>query len=95
MASTSSPNRPGLRKELRTKVALRLVGICFFGCTTGFLLLASPYWLAAIWTALITIALFFEAIRFVTQTERKLVAFLQALHQNDFAVTFTEKAKVR
>src|SRR5205085_12057831 len=74
----------------QTKVALRLIGICFFGCLTGFLMFSSPYWLAGIWTAVITICLFYETIRYVDQSERKLTAFLQALRQSDFSVTFSE-----
>jgi len=74
-------------------VALRLLGICFFGCLTGFLVFNSPYWMAGIWTSLITFGLFIETIRFVTQSELKLTAFLQALRQNDFAITFSESKK--
>jgi two-component system nitrogen regulation sensor histidine kinase NtrY len=80
----------GIRRKLQTKVALRLIGICFFGCLTGFLVFNSPYWLAGIWTAVITIGLFYETIRYVDQSERKLTAFLQALRQSDFSVTFSE-----
>ena len=83
-------NNLHLRKKLQARVALRLLGICLFGCATGFLFFDSPYWMAGIWTALITLALFFETIRFVNQSEQKLAAFLQALRQNDFAVTFPE-----
>lgn len=79
-----------LRKKLQLRVALRLVAICFFGCLTGFLFFDSPYWMAGIWTSLVTIALFLETIRFVIQSEQKLAAFLQALRQNDFAITFSE-----
>ena len=83
-------NNLHLRKKLQVRVALRLLGICIFGCATGFLFFDSPYWMAGIWTALITVALFFETIRFVNQSEQKLASFLQALRQNDFAVTFPE-----
>jgi two-component system, NtrC family, nitrogen regulation sensor histidine kinase NtrY len=78
------------RKVLRPKIALRLVGICFFGCLTGFLVFDSPYWMAGIWTALATAGLFYETVRFVDQSERKLTSFLQSLNQNDFSVTFFE-----
>ena len=80
----------GLRKRLQVRVAIRLFGICCFGCVTGFLFFDSPYWMAGIWTSLITVALFLETIRFVIQSEQKLAAFLQALRQNDFAITFSE-----
>ena len=86
-------NNSYLRKKLQLRVALRLLGICFFGCITGFLFFDSPYWMAGIWTALITVALFLETIRFVVQSEHKLAAFLQALRQNDFAITFSENEK--
>lgn len=79
-----------LRKMLRPKVAMRLVGICFFGCLTGYLVFDTPYWMSGIWTGLITIGLFYETVRFVDQSERKLTSFLQALNQNDFSVTFYE-----
>lgn len=79
-----------LRKKLQLRVAFRLMGICFFGCLTGFLFFDSPYWMAGIWTGLVTIILFLETIRFVVQSEQKLAAFLQALRQNDFAITFSE-----
>jgi two-component system, NtrC family, nitrogen regulation sensor histidine kinase NtrY len=81
------------RKRLRPKIAIRLVGICILGCLTGYLVFDSPYWLAGIWTALATVALFYETVRFVDQSERKLVSFLQSLNQNDFSVTFHESAK--
>jgi nitrogen fixation/metabolism regulation signal transduction histidine kinase len=83
-------NNSYLRKKLQLRVALRLLGICIFGCATGFLIFDSPYWMAGIWTAIITVALFIETIRFVIQSEQKLAAFLQALRQNDFAITFSE-----
>lgn len=82
-----------IRKRLQVRVALRLVAICLFGCLTGYLVFDSPYWMAGIWTALITVGLFVEAIRFVIQSEQKLTAFLQALRQNDFAITFSENQK--
>lgn len=85
--------RPTIKKLLRPKVALRLLGICFFGCLTGYLIFNSPYWMAGIWTALATVALFYETVRFVDQSERKLTAFLQSLNQNDFSVTFSENTK--
>lgn len=106
MDSTSLPNksiaaRTGLtalsaltiRRKLQMKVALRVVGICTAGCTTGWLVLGTPYWLAGIWTALLTIGLFYEMVRYVDQSERKLTAFLQALRQSDFSVTFAENTK--
>lgn len=74
-------------------MAFRLLGICLFGCLTGYLVFDSPYWMAGIWTALITVGLFYETVRFVDQSERKLIAFLQSLHQNDFSVTFSENRK--
>ena len=78
-------------RKLQYKVALRLVGICFFGCLTGFLVFDSPYWMAGIWTVSITIFLFFiNTMQFVDRSERKLTAFLMALKQNDFAFTFSE-----
>ncbi|MBX2944278.1 MAG: GHKL domain-containing protein [Cyclobacteriaceae bacterium] len=83
-------NESHIRKRLRLRVAIRLLGICIFGCLTGFLVFDSPYWMAGIWTSIITIGLFIETIRFVTQSELKLTAFLQALRQNDFAITFSE-----
>jgi nitrogen fixation/metabolism regulation signal transduction histidine kinase len=79
-----------LRRKLQRKLALRLLGICFFGCLTGFLFFNSPYWMAGIWTGSITVGLFVHTIQFVDSSERKLTAFLQALRQNDFAVTFAE-----
>jgi nitrogen fixation/metabolism regulation signal transduction histidine kinase len=82
-----------LKKSFRSKVAFRLAGICFLGCLTGFLFFDSPYWMAGIWTALGTAALFYETVRFVEQSERKLTAFLQSLKQNDFSVTFSENEK--
>ena len=88
-AMTTTP----LRRKLQRKVALRLFGICFFGCLTGFLVFDSPYWMAGIWTALVTAGLFIHTVQFVDRSERKLTAFLQALRQNDFAVTFSENPK--
>ncbi len=80
-------------KPFNVKVALRLAGICLFGCLTGFLVFDSPYWMAGIWTALATGGLFYETVRFVNASERKLTAFLQSLKQNDFTVTFSENKK--
>jgi len=82
-----------LRKTFRTKVAFRLGGTCILGCLTGYLIFDSPYWMAGMWTALGTAALFYETVRFVEQSERKLTAFLQSLKQNDFSVTFSENEK--
>lgn len=80
-------------KSFSAKVAIRLVGICFFGCLTGFLLFDSPYWMASIWSGLATGGLFYETVRFVNLSERKLTAFLQSIKQNDFTVTFSEDKK--
>lgn len=80
-------------KTLRPKVAVRLLGICLFGCLTGFLVFDSPYWMAGIWTGLITAGLFYGTVRFVVHSEQKLTSFLQALSQNDFTVTFPENTK--
>lgn len=82
-----------MKKILRPRIALRLVGICVFGCLTGYLFFDSPYWMAGIWTGLITAGLFYETVQFVDQSERKLTAFLQSLSQNDFSVTFSENTK--
>lgn len=82
-----------IKRVLRPKLAIRLVGICFFGCLTGFLVFDTPYWMAGLWTACITAGLFYESIRFVDKSERKLASFLQALNQNDFSVTFYENKK--
>lgn len=49
--------------------------------------------MAAVWTGLGTVAFFYETVRFVDQSERKLTSFLQALNQNDFSITFYEKSK--
>ena len=81
------------RRPFSFKVALRLTGICLFGCLTGFLVFDSPYWMAGIWTGLATGALFYETVRFVDLSERKLTSFLQSLKQNDFTVTFSENQK--
>ena len=91
-AKAARQKRP-IRKILRPRVALRLLGICFFGCLTGFLIFDTPYWMAGIWTALATAGLFYETVRFMDQSERKLTSFLQALNQNDFSVTFYENNK--
>jgi two-component system nitrogen regulation sensor histidine kinase NtrY len=93
MASSSSKNNSGFRRSLQGKVALRLVAICVSGCVTGFLIFDSPYWMAGIWTALLTAGLFYETVRFIVQSEQKLTSFLHALSQNDFAVTFAENSK--
>ena len=87
MQLQSSKNyKPGLKFRL----GVRLFLICFFGCVTAYLALASPYWLASIWTAFITAGLYFEAIRFLTSSERKIENFLQALSQGDFTMTFPQ-----
>ncbi len=91
-ASASVPARKWTR-SFSFKVAIRLAGICFFGCLTGFLLFDSPYWMASGWTGLATAALFIETVRFVNLSERKLTAFLQSIKQNDFTVTFSEDKK--
>jgi two-component system, NtrC family, nitrogen regulation sensor histidine kinase NtrY len=77
-------------RVLRPKLILRLLGICLLGCLTGFLIFDSPYWMAGIWTGLATTGLFYETVRFVDQSERKLTSFLQAINQGDFSVTFYE-----
>jgi two-component system, NtrC family, nitrogen regulation sensor histidine kinase NtrY len=82
-----------LQKSFQAKVAMRLLGICLFGCLTGFLIFDSPFWMAGIWTALITTGLFYETVRFVSQSERKLTTFLQSIKQNDFTLAFSENGK--
>jgi two-component system nitrogen regulation sensor histidine kinase NtrY len=69
------------------------MGVCLLGCLTGFLIFNSPYWMAGIWTALAAAGLFVHTIQFVSSSERKLTAFLQALRQNDFTITFAEDRK--
>ena len=86
-------NRTAIRSNLRGRVFLRLVAICTLGCLTGYLAFNTPYWMTGIWTGLATAILFYELIRYVTQSERKLVAFLQSLNQNDFSLTFNENGK--
>ncbi|MFM7431079.1 MAG: sensor histidine kinase [Flammeovirgaceae bacterium] len=86
-------DQSSISRKFQRKVAIRLIGICFFGCLSGFLLFDSPYWMASIWTSLITVGLFVNTVKFVDRSERKLTAFLQALKQNDFAVTFSEITK--
>lgn len=90
---TNAAVRRPLKKVLRPRIAIRLVTVCFLGCLTGFLLFDTPYWMAAVWTGLGTVAFFYETVRFVDQSERKLTSFLQALNQNDFSITFYEKSK--
>ena len=85
--------KPTIKKIFRPKIVMRLLGICVAGCLTGYLIFNSPYWMAGIWTCLATIALFYETIRFMDQSERKLAAFLQSLNQNDFSVTFSENRR--
>ena len=91
--SKKSVHTTSIKKILRPKLVMRLTGTCFFGCLTGYLIFDSPYWMAGIWTALATAALFYETVRYVDQSERKLTSFLQALNQNDFSVTFYENRK--
>lgn len=91
-ANEQRDTRP-LKKFLRPRLVARLLGICVFGCLTGFLFFDSPYWMAGIWTALGTAVLFMETVRYVDQSERKLCSFLQALNQNDFSVTFFENKR--
>src|SRR5690606_25288739 len=81
-------SRRQMKKMLRPRVVIRLLGICCLGCLTGFLIFDTPYWMAAIWTAAATVALFYETVRFLDQSERKLTAFLQAFNQNDFSLAF-------
>jgi two-component system, NtrC family, nitrogen regulation sensor histidine kinase NtrY len=82
-----------VKSVLRPKVAIRVLGICFLGCLSGFLIFDSPYWLAGVWTSLGTAFLFYTTVRFVGQSEQKLRAFLQSLNQRDFSVTFPENTK--
>jgi two-component system, NtrC family, nitrogen regulation sensor histidine kinase NtrY len=91
--SSSLSTRSQLRKAFRPKIVLRILGVCFLGCLTGFLIFDSPYWMAGIWTGLACAAMLFETVRYMDQSERKLTAFLQALNQNDFSVTFYENRK--
>lgn len=81
-----------IKRTLRHKIAIRLIGVCVLGCLTGYLLFSSPYWLAGIWTAMATVGLFYATVSYVDQSERKLTAFLQSLRQNDFSVTFPENS---
>jgi len=87
-----SADRTLISRKLQGKVAIRLVGTCIFGCLTGYFVFISPFWMTGIWTGLLTVSLFIHTMRFVDRSERKLTAFLQALRQNDFAVTFPENA---
>jgi two-component system, NtrC family, nitrogen regulation sensor histidine kinase NtrY len=87
-----SPIKKSKVGKLQRKVAIYIFCICIFGCLTGLLIFNSPYWMSGIWTGLIAVSLFIYTIRFVDRSERKLTAFLQALQQNDFAVTFPENS---
>lgn len=90
LSSRAPGSRATLRHTLRYKIGMRLVAICFLGCLTAYLIFSSPYWLAGIWTGVATVGLFYAAVSYVDQSERKLTAFLQSLHQGDFSVTFPE-----
>jgi nitrogen fixation/metabolism regulation signal transduction histidine kinase len=81
------------KNNLKPRIAIRLLVICISGCLTGFLIVNSPYWMAGLWTALLTGILFYETVRFVGHSEQKLTTFLQSLAQNDFTITFPEKRK--
>lgn len=81
-----------LHRKLLARLVVRFLGISVLGCLTVFLL-ASPYWLTGVWTALLTVGLFIHTLRMVDSSERKLTAFLQALRQNDFAITFPENVR--
>ena len=91
-AALSSPGHRSVRRRFGLNVALRILATCVCGCLTGFLLFDSPYWMAGIWTGLATIGLFYQTVRYVDLSERKLTAFLQSLKQNDFSATFSESA---
>lgn len=88
--SGQPPTPPSRDGRFWRKLALMLFLVCAFGCLTSFLVLNTPYWLTGVWTGLIAIAIFIHTINRVASSERKLIAFLQALKQNDFTITFAE-----
>ena len=89
----STKDTTPLKKLFRPKIAVRIVSVCLFGWLTVFLFLSTPYWMAAIWTAIATMVCFFETLKFADQSERKLISFLQSLSQNDFSLTFYENER--
>jgi two-component system nitrogen regulation sensor histidine kinase NtrY len=91
----SAPTRDTtpLKKVFRPKIAMRILIICLCGWITVFLFFYTPYWMAAVWMAIATVVCFFETVKFVEQSERKLSSFLQSLSQNDFSVTFGENVR--
>ncbi|HLF33792.1 MAG TPA: ATP-binding protein [Cyclobacteriaceae bacterium] len=91
--SSSLRTETRLLNRFRPRIAIRLLAICIAGSLTGFLIFNSPYWLAGLWTALLTGILFYETVHFVGNSEQKLTTFLQSLAQNDFTVTFPERRK--
>jgi two-component system nitrogen regulation sensor histidine kinase NtrY len=88
--SASARDTTPLKKVFRSKIAVRILIICLCGWLTVFLFFFTTYWMAAIWIAITTVGCFFETVRFVGQSERKLSSFLQSLSQNDFSQTFYE-----
>ncbi len=93
MPSENTVSKNSERPKLWGKVAIRLLATCLFGCLTGFLIFNSPYWMSGIWTGVIAVGLFIHTMQLVDRSERKLTAFLQALRQNDFAITFSENGR--
>ena len=82
-----------LIKPFRTQILIRLILIVGAGFSTVWLLLQSPFWLAAIWTGLLSVLLFVELIRYIEHTHRELYQFMVSVEQNDFSNTYMSSRK--
>ena len=82
-----------LIKPFRIQILIRLSLIVMAGFATAWLLLQSPFWLAAIWTGLLAILLFVELIRYIELTHRELYQFMVSVEQNDFSNTYISRHK--
>lgn len=91
----SGSSRPPRAEEERSKqrsfawkIGLRMVAISLLLSSTVYLSF-TEYWLSSIWTGLAALGLFFNTLKRVNRSERKMAVFLESLRQNDFAVSFS------
>ena len=75
----------------RTTLIIRLSIIILLGVATGYILVQTPYWLAAFWTGLFAFVFLLELLYYLERRHRELQNFVSAIEQNDFSASYTHR----
>ncbi|MEM6631031.1 MAG: ATP-binding protein [Bacteroidota bacterium] len=74
-----------MKLSFKVKVFWRLLLISLMSSASWIILLQTPFFLAAFWTALFAVLLFADLIRFIDKEHREMRYFMEAIEQNDFS----------